>query len=170
MESYKKKLDKLRADNFLKRFEYELKDSEMFEFDSDRVDNLKKLIRVLKGEEKKDTKDVKYEDRSIKKNTSYANDIKDYFNSLDNLSYKKRWNSMRDFHKEEKLKEFVEQQALDSETKKMFIKDLLAAFNDKKLHTEKHISYNKDLMKIEQINGVDIDIKNSSYSILKKKR
>lgn len=171
---FKKDVENIRKTMFIKKFEYELEDSNDFDLINDRKDDLKLLIEAIKTG-KKNIRNINYSDKnsdrkelnSFDKKTDYSNTLDGYLNFIQTFPYKKRWNRMKSVNKLEKIKEYVSKQDLSENKKKELLEDLTIFYNNKKLHTEKHISYDIKKMEIEYINGLKIDNKNDNYTILK---
>uniref|UniRef100_A0A6C0ADC8 Uncharacterized protein n=1 Tax=viral metagenome TaxID=1070528 RepID=A0A6C0ADC8_9ZZZZ len=171
MTDYRMRIEGLRKSFLISKFKEELKEYSDYNFqlEDKRKNQLEKIIDVLETGKKNIIKEVKFRDRSSK-HKIYTNKIEDYFSQLDNIVYQKRWNSLRDFHKEKKLEEWVKEQSLSNKKKESLLIDIMDAFKDKKIHTEKNVNYNKTTMKIENISGIEIYNKTDSYNVLKKKK
>lgn len=171
MADYRMRIDGLRKRFLISKFKEELKEYTKYDFqlEDKRKTQIEKIIDVLETGKKNTIKEVNFRDKFNKQNM-YTNKIEDYFTQLDNIVYQKRWNSLRDFHKEKKLEEWVKEQPLSEKKKKSLLIDIMEAFKDKKIHTEKNVDYNKTSMKIESISGIEIDNKTDSYNVLKKKK
>lgn len=177
MSNYKIKIDEIQRELFLKKFQNELNEYDILDVneyniidESDyRKSYLEKIIKIIQAKKNNVVREIKYEAKKEEKNTVYSNNMNNYFNQLNNLMFQKRWNSLKKEHKKEKLIEWVNKQELTDEKKESLKVDIIYEFENKLIYTEKHISYNKDLMEIEEIFSVKIDIPNNSYNILKKK-
>ncbi len=129
--------DNLIKNNLIYRFESELK----IAFDDERLDQIKKIIKNLKGE-----KDEEKSVQKIEKETFNA-----FFEKLSNDVYKKPWHKIPDMNKIVKIKEYIFTLDLDNKGKKLLEKTIIDKLKTGKLEKIDYDNKNCKIIKIKNI-------------------
>jgi len=138
---------KIKKSFELKRFENDL-ESQLNE-DSKRTIDLKQILERIENKEKQ-TND---------------NGVNNFFNKLNQYSYKKQWNRLQLCHKIIKLEEYCDTHIKNKKNKKEIKTKLLEMANDRLLNTKKMVEY--DLFQEKIININCLEYKDDIYFIKK---
>lgn len=167
--NYKQTLNIIRHNLLLQRFETELAESKNIGIDNDRVNKLQKIVDHLKILDPNKKKKLYYTDKGYRKNLQYTNSMNDFFDTLQNLEYKKRWNSLKIEHKKNKVNEYIDNLSVSDSFKEKLKEFMKKMLEDKILHTEKYIDYDPANMKILYIHTLEFSEETENISVLKGK-
>lgn len=103
------------------------------------------------------------EDEEVFKRTK-KNNVKDMFIEIDKYIYKKPWSRLTNFHKINRITEFVNDN-IDETRKEYILNELVTMVNDKKLNTKNKVDYDSQNCKIIKIKV--LKEKDGVYSITK---
>jgi hypothetical protein len=124
-------IEALIKDNYLYRFKKEYD----YEFDTDRKAKLKRII----------------DSYTRKPEVEKLSAMDDYFNKINAMVYQKLWSKLQDFHKLEKITEYIDSKELSKEEKTKTLAILKKKLANNEL-TSKIVNY-------DSTNGKIIDIK-----------
>jgi len=133
-------IDKIRDQFFKDKFQNELDDNDdndLVTTTSERSEHLTKIINSLNKDNNSKEKDNKLD--------SFLDNIKKY-------TYMKPWKNLKEFHKREKLNEYIKTLKTKDEQNK--IKNMVDS-NIKKLMGTKHVVYDSANMQIKEIKNID---------------
>ena len=124
-------IEKMIRDNHVYRFTTELENT----YDSERKILIEKILNKLKGEKNKEP---------------INNKLNDYFDKITNNCYKKQWSKLQDFHKKEKIIEYIQNQQISEKEKNKLKKTLIFKLENSDLPT-KYVDYDSKECKINLI-------------------
>lgn len=95
-------------------------------------------------------------------NSKEENNVKDkidkMFEQIDKQIFTQKWSKLSDFHKEIKIKEYIEEKYINHKNKNKLLELLLDYLKNKKLKTDKIINYDSKISKIIEIkNLIELD-------------
>lgn len=164
MSKYLGDLSIIRINLFKKKFtneldyinNYLLKTKENMEEDElkiceDRILMLNKIIKLI-DDNLGNLKEVKQ-----------SKSLKEELDEINNFVYKKSWNRLPMFHKENKLKEYINDNVKDKDVRCELIDKLITLLNDGKIKSNKHVVYDSSLCKITAVKCLKIN--DDSYKI-----
>lgn len=132
-----------------------------------RIKKLNSIIKYFKNKNPCKEKKLIYTDKKSKQCLTYTNNMNDFFKELKNMEFRKRWNNLKINNKEIKINEFVDDLNLSKKFSEKLKDILIKKLREKKIHTEKYINYDRNLMKIIEIDTLDINEETEKITILK---
>lgn len=135
MESVYSDIESLIKSNMVFRFGLELSKTS----DSDRKQTINNILTRL---ENKNT------EISVKEKREKM------FEDIDKKVYRQKWLKLQNFHKENKINEYIEEKYKDHQNKNQLRDLLLEYLNENKFKTEKYIKYDSIATKIIDIVGL----------------
>lgn len=123
------------------------------EIDKIRLNRLKNKLEKENNTNLERTTQINLILNKLNKKTD-ENNLENMFKEIDKYNYMKTWNKLNDFHKIEKIKEFVNENYKNNVDLENLLID---AINEKKLNTQKHVNYDPLKSKIISINALTED-------------
>ena len=163
MSSLLGNIDAIREELFIERFTKELetmKPSDHVENTDDDAEHHNNRIKMLETiinthKDKLKTVESSYKDKKS---------LKDDINDINKLVFQKSWNKLPDYHKIEKIKEFISGLIKDPKQQKQIISELSNLTISKKL-TAKIVNYDSSACVIKSISILIHNAETNTYEI-----
>lgn len=134
-QSIYNEIESLVKSNIIFRFGLELSNTQ----DSQRKKDIQNILQRY---------ETKREEENIKEKREKM------FEQIDKEVFKQKWTKLSDFHKEIKIKEYVEEKYNSHKNKNLLLNLLIETLKEGKLKTEKFIKYDSKNSKIAEINNL----------------